>query len=66
MVLAGMGRGGVRDVVHMAGVGVDRGEGLPLGRLERALEGSGMAFTHLRPNWRLVHDHAAAWMGGAA
>ena len=66
MVLAAMRRAGVRHVVHMPGMDDDRREDLPLGRLERALEGSGMAFTHLRPNWRLVHDHAAAWMGGAA
>jgi len=47
-------------------MGVDRREDLPLGRLERALEGSSVAFTHLRPSWRLVHDHAAACMGGTA
>lgn len=63
-LLAAMRRAGVRHVVHMTGMGVDRREDLPLGRLERALEGSGMAFTHLRPNYFLQNFVTAPLVDG--
>jgi uncharacterized protein YbjT (DUF2867 family) len=63
-LVAAMRRAGVRHVVHMTGMGVDRREDLPLGRLERAIEGSGMAFTHLRPNYFLQNLAAAPLVDG--
>lgn len=63
-LVAAMQRAGVRHVVHMTGMGVDRREDLPLGRLERAIERSGMAFTHLRPNYFLQNLCAAPLVEG--
>lgn len=49
-VFAALRTAGVERVVHLTGLGVDRAVGTPLERLERALEQSGLAFTHVRPN----------------
>lgn len=44
-------RMGVRRVVDLSAMGVERLEGTALRRIERHLETSGMEWTHLRPNW---------------
>ncbi len=46
-----MRRADVRRVVNLTAMGVERMEGSALRRIELALEASGIAFTHLRPNW---------------
>ncbi len=42
---------GVRRVVLMTAMGVDQAEGAPLWKVEQHLQGSGVAYTILRPNW---------------
>lgn len=49
-LIEAMRRAGVRHVVNLTGMGVERHDELPLRKLERFLESSGLAFTHLRPN----------------
>ena len=46
-----MKRGGVRHVVDLSALGAERRPDFGLRRVELALEQSGMAFTHLRPNF---------------
>ena len=46
-----MKRRGVRYVVNLTAMGADLHEDFGLRRVERYLEGSGLDFTHLRPNW---------------
>ncbi len=46
-----MRRAGVRHLVNLTAMGVERLPDSALRRIELALEASGMAFTHLRPNW---------------
>jgi uncharacterized protein YbjT (DUF2867 family) len=50
-LLAAMRLGGVRHVVNLTALGVDRLPATALWRLERAIEDSGLGYTHLRPNW---------------
>lgn len=42
---------GVRHVVDLSAMGVEKREEMALRKVERYLERSGMEFTHLRPNW---------------
>lgn len=42
---------GVRHVVNLTAMGAEQREDFGLRKVERALEASGMAWTHLRPNW---------------
>lgn len=44
-------RAGVRRVVNLTAMGVEQLEQSALRKIERHLEASGMAWTHLRPNW---------------
>jgi uncharacterized protein YbjT (DUF2867 family) len=44
-------RAGVAHVVSLTGLGTDTRGDSPLRRVELALEASGLAFTHLRPNY---------------
>ena len=46
-----MRRGDVRHVVTLSAMGADRRDDISLGRLEALVEDSGLAWTHLRPNW---------------
>jgi uncharacterized protein YbjT (DUF2867 family) len=50
-LLAEMARQGVRHVVDLSALGAEQREEFGLRKVERALEASGMAWTHLRPNW---------------
>ncbi|MFZ5446436.1 MAG: hypothetical protein ACOZQL_40990 [Myxococcota bacterium] len=52
-VFRALRRAGVERVVNLTGLGVDRAKGSALFRLEQALEASGLAFTHVRPNYFL-------------
>jgi uncharacterized protein YbjT (DUF2867 family) len=45
------GRAGVRHVVALTAMGVERLDGTALRKIERRLEQSGLAWTHLRPNF---------------
>lgn len=42
---------GVQRVVNLTALGAERRDDVTLGRVERLVEESGFAFTHLRPNW---------------
>ena len=42
---------GVKHIVNLSQMGAESIEGLPLRRAELYIERSGIAFTHLRPNW---------------
>jgi len=42
---------GVRNVVNLTAMGVERVDDFPLRLVEKHLEASGMTWTHLRPNW---------------
>lgn len=55
-----MRRLGVRHVVDVSAMGVEQREDLALRKIELALEASGMAFTHLRPNFFMQ-----VFLGGA-
>ncbi|MEN6497751.1 MAG: SDR family oxidoreductase [Thermoguttaceae bacterium] len=46
-----MKRQGVRHVVDLSAIGVEKREEMALRKVEQYLERSGMEFTHLRPNW---------------
>ena len=46
-----MKRQGVRRVVDLSAYGAERQDESALRKIEKHLEASGMAFTHLRPNW---------------
>jgi uncharacterized protein YbjT (DUF2867 family) len=46
-----MKRLGIRHVVDLSAMGVEHRDDMALRKVERYLEGSGMGFTHLRPNW---------------
>jgi uncharacterized protein YbjT (DUF2867 family) len=46
-----MRRHGVRHVVNLTALGAEVRPDFALRKLELYLEGSGLAFTHLRPNW---------------
>jgi uncharacterized protein YbjT (DUF2867 family) len=46
-----MRQGGVRHVVNLTALGVDRLPATALHRVERAIEESELGYTHLRPNW---------------
>lgn len=46
-----MKRQGVRHVVDLSALGAERNDDFALRKIEKHLESSGMAFTHLRPNW---------------
>jgi uncharacterized protein YbjT (DUF2867 family) len=46
-----MRRQGVEHVVDLSAMGVEGREDIGLRRVERHIEDSGLAFTHLRPNW---------------
>jgi uncharacterized protein YbjT (DUF2867 family) len=50
-LIALMKRLGVRHVVDLSALGAERRPDFALRITELALEASGMAFTHLRPNW---------------
>ena len=41
----------VRHIVNLTAMGVEKDENFMLRRLEKHVEASGIAFTHLRPNW---------------
>ncbi|HEY3383611.1 MAG TPA: SDR family oxidoreductase [Vicinamibacterales bacterium] len=59
-----MRRAGVRAVVNLTAMGVDRLPGNALNTVERSLEASGMAFTHLRPNFFMQIFAAEPLLGG--
>jgi uncharacterized protein YbjT (DUF2867 family) len=42
---------GVRLIVNLTAMGVERDDSFPLRILEKYVEASGIPFTHLRPNW---------------
>ena len=42
---------GVRHIVNLTAMGVERVDDFPLRLVEKYLESSGIAWTHLRPNW---------------
>ena len=42
---------GVRLIVNLTAMGVERDDSFPLRILEQYIEASGIPFTHLRPNW---------------
>ncbi len=42
---------GVRLIVNLTAIGVERVDDFPLRLVEKYLEASGIAWTHLRPNW---------------
>jgi uncharacterized protein YbjT (DUF2867 family) len=46
-----MKRHGVRHVVDLSAFGAETRDDFSLRKVEKHLEASGMAFTHLRPNW---------------
>lgn len=46
-----MQRQDVQHVVNLTAMGVETRDDLALRKVERCLEDSGLAFTHLRPNW---------------
>jgi len=46
-----MKRQGVRHVVNLTAIGVEQRDEMALRKVERFLEGSGLGFTHLRPNF---------------
>jgi uncharacterized protein YbjT (DUF2867 family) len=46
-----MKRQGIRHVVNLSAYGTERQNDSALRKIEKHLEVSGMAFTHLRPNW---------------
>jgi uncharacterized protein YbjT (DUF2867 family) len=46
-----MKRQGVRHVVDLSAYGAETRDDFALRKIEKYLEASGMAFTHLRPNW---------------
>jgi uncharacterized protein YbjT (DUF2867 family) len=50
-LIAAMRQGAVRHVVNLTALGVDRLPATALHRVERAIEESGLGYTHLRPNW---------------
>ncbi len=50
-LIEAMKRQGVRCVVDLSAMGAEKMEGAALRKVERHLEGSGLAYTHLRPNW---------------
>lgn len=50
-LLEAMRGAGVRHVVNLSAMGTEQRPGFGLRRLEVALEKSGLAWTHLRPNW---------------
>lgn len=49
--IAAMAEAGVRRVVTLSAMGAERRDDISLGRMERLVEESGFAWTHLRPNW---------------
>jgi len=53
----------VRQVVTMSASGVETSEEIPLRRLERTAERSGVAWTHLRPTWFMQNFHTF-WLPG--
>ncbi|WP_337174509.1 NAD(P)H-binding protein [Paludisphaera sp.] len=50
-VVAAMAAAGVRRVATLSALGAGRREDFSLRRVERLVEGSGMAWTHVRPNF---------------
>jgi len=52
-MIAALEDAGVRHVVEMTGFGVEEDDTSPMRRVELSLEHSGMAFTHIRPNYFL-------------
>ena len=52
----------VRRVVTMTAAGVEMDEGIPLRKVERIVERSGVAWTHIRPSWFMQNFHTF-WMG---
>jgi uncharacterized protein YbjT (DUF2867 family) len=63
-MLKAMQLAGVRHVVDMTGLGVERNEALPLRQLELAFERSGLSWTHLRPNFFFQNFCAGALRAG--
>jgi uncharacterized protein YbjT (DUF2867 family) len=54
---------GLRKLVLMTAMGSDADPALPARKLELQLEGSGLAYNILRPNWFMQNFHTF-WMGG--
>lgn len=52
----------VKRVVTMTAAGVDMDEGIPLRKVERIVERSGVDWTHIRPSWFMQNFHTF-WMG---
>ena len=50
-LIQSMKTAGIRHVVNLTAMGVERREDIGLRRVELLLEASGLDFTHLRPNW---------------
>ncbi|MBI5546733.1 MAG: SDR family oxidoreductase [Deltaproteobacteria bacterium] len=53
----------VRRVVTMSAAGVDANEEIPLRKVERTVERSGAAWTHLRPSW-FMQNFNTFWLPG--
>jgi uncharacterized protein YbjT (DUF2867 family) len=52
----------VKRVVTMTAAGVDANDAIPLRKVERTIERSGVSWTHLRPNWFMQNFHKV-WIG---
>ena len=61
--LARAAEAGVSRVVHLSAWGVDQSES-PLREVERAVEGSGLDWTILRPNWFAQNFSESFFLGG--
>jgi uncharacterized protein YbjT (DUF2867 family) len=59
-----MKRHGVQYVVDLSAMGAERRNDFALRKVERHLEMSGMAFTHLRPNWFMQIFTAGSLLNG--
>lgn len=59
-----MRRAGVRHVVDLSGMGIENLDQLPIRKLEKAIESSGIPFTHVRPNYFFQNFLAGALFDG--
>ena len=62
-VIAAARRAGVRKAVLMSAMGADADPQAPLRKAELLLEGSGLAWNVVRPNWFMQNFHTY-WLGG--
>lgn len=63
-LLEEMRRRGIRRVVNLTALGVERRDDVALRKVELEIEGGGFAYTHLRPNWFMQVFSAGPLLAG--